>query len=148
MTVEEGLVEGMSDDRRRLDHDQTHCERAYQSPAIESPHAYCYGDGTCAVGGMLVTSPGDRMDDCFKSHQPANPAMEQIVGVEAYSEKVDQWVVAPGKDNQRNHVDHRQMTCATAKLGQGCSLLLRVVEPATVNAVADEIYYQDGSMQP
>lgn len=49
--------------------------------------------------GKHIGSPGRRVCDSFQNYNPADPPVEEVVGIEADAEKRNEWVVPPGKND-------------------------------------------------
>lgn len=56
-------------------------------------------DSIKAFCGKHIGSPSRRVCDRFQNYNPADPPVEEVVGIEADSEKRNEWIVPPGKNN-------------------------------------------------
>lgn len=72
---------------------------------------------TVHTGHNLACHPCGSMSHCFKNYDTADPAVHEVVSVKGNVEQLDQWVVATGQQEQRQHVHDRQYTCAVSDLG-------------------------------
>lgn len=87
-----------------------------------------------------VGSPSRGVCNRFENDNPADPPVEEVVGVEADPEKGNERIVPPGKNNQRDHVNNRKMTCPAPNFcDQSRSILPLKVEKAAIDDIACQI---------
>jgi hypothetical protein len=146
--VEKGLIEGVADGGEREHHEHGQCDGAGHARGAERvvqrlpPHALPAGVG------HLHDGPGNRVEDGVDHGHASDPAMEQVVRVEADVEHADQRVVSAGEDDQGDHVDDRKRACSSSELGtQRPLVLLGPVEEQGVDDVAADEAKEDEEVQ-
>ncbi len=112
VNVQEGLVESVAHYRSCLNHDDAERDSAKHAVGkkwtVVKPICNAFG----TLGIMFVDCPRDGVYDCLRCYHPPNPSVEQVIGIEADPKQGYEWTVPAGKDDQRKHVDHCQMTCS------------------------------------
>ena len=87
-----------------------------------------------------VGSPSRGVCNRFQNYNPADPPVEEVVGVEAYPEKGNERIVPPGKDNKRDHVDNGKMACPSPDFcDQSSPVLPLEVEKAAIDDIARQV---------
>ena len=56
-----------------------------------------------------IHGPRYGMNHCFDTTKPAEPPVEEVVGIERDPEEVNEGIVPSSKEDKRDHVHHCEM---------------------------------------
>lgn len=98
MKVEKGLIKGVTDGGRRMKQEKDHGKSADGAKLDKGVVPQLLAHHMDSRGIDLIGHPGRRVDDRLEHDDPTDPAMEQIVRVEADPEQSNQGVVSARQD--------------------------------------------------
>lgn len=147
--MEEGLVEGVANDRGRLDEDGT--EGSKSDGSAENHRAALHGTRNHSVALLgtqsdnLAAEPECSMCNSLKNNDASNPTVNHVEVVEADAQQPNQWVVSSCEQEKRNHVE----CCQNASTAQahGIELVAAPIDlPDSENNVEGKVSDQEESL--
>lgn len=80
------------------------------------------------------------MEEGHEDDNTTKPSVHEVVGIKTYLKERDERVVAACKDDERDHVDHRQHAGSSTQLSNDrVMVLLTPVELKRVSKVAGQV---------
>lgn len=106
--VQEGLVEGVTDWREGGNEDDDHGNSTDHTPGCERVHIKLVKESRPPYRLVLDISPAPSVKDGHENDDTTKPSVHEIVGIKTDLEDGDERVVAARKDDEGDHVNHRQ----------------------------------------
>ena len=149
MKMEEDFVKGVADAGRGLEEDHHHGNRCDGSPLYKRATVETLIDSCEPFGGVHVDTPCTSMCHGLQYHDPANPSVKEVVCVKADPEKRNEGVVPACKNDERDHVHHREMPGPSSNFCyKGSFVVFLKIEKAAIDDVAEEVEEEKNCMQP
>lgn len=146
--MQKGFVKGMSDRRRGVQEKENHEQGADEPPEEEwiGLHIGPSLVPSCSIDG--VDRPCDGVSDGLQHHDSTQPAVDEVVCVEADVQQWNERIIPSRQENQRYHIQHGQISRPASELGNKRRLLVHaVVEDTAVRDLADQVQSQQSRVE-